>query len=325
MAIIHGCSESEKNIIQACSFSIKKHEDIDLILQKLNNQLKEKKDIFSKQLPKRINEEEEILKKFRNELSAIKRKLEEEIKSHKNILKENKKNKKWFSVLINYIQLFKLEHFPKHEEMYETENNIKQQEITLLDWKNNSLKIFNRNETELLNKIDGLNRIKVSPYYPGAVGEIKVLNELSRLDNKYQILGGLNVELDDYVSYNGEWNLKSAQMDFVIVCLKGVFLIEVKNWSSSYYNHHTDISPYEQLSRAGRVLYIFLKSELGNEVKVKNILIPIQNNIPYNQKYNFISVFDLYQFKNYIENRPDVLSDQMVKQIVNLLKPFATY
>ena len=49
-------------------------------------------------------------------------------------------------------------------------------------------------------------------------------------------------------------------MDFVVVSYRGVVLIEAKNWSSSYYGQHGGLPPHEQVDRAGRVLWICLKS-----------------------------------------------------------------
>ena len=62
----------------------------------------------------------------------------------------------------------------------------------------------------------------------------------------------LNKELKKYVTYRRKRNLKSAQMDFVIVSKRGVSVIEVKNWSSHYYRNHYGLPPHEQVDRAGR-------------------------------------------------------------------------
>ena len=54
----------------------------------------------------------------------------------------------------------------------------------------------------------------------------------------------VNLMLSRAVTYNGQRNLRSAQMEFVVVCPKGVFMIEVKNWSKSYAKSHSGFSPY---------------------------------------------------------------------------------
>lgn len=150
------------------------------------------------------------------------------------------------------------------------------------------------------------------------------------INEEYHILCGLNIELGSWHSYGGEkFNLKSAQMDFVLVSCKGIFLIEVKNWSKHYYNKSTNLSPHEQLDRGGRVLYNFLGSKLEHNVaiqrNIKKILIPIQSNIPYNPDYKFVWVLRLDEINYFISSQRDVLSDYEVKRIIAILNQFVTY
>ena len=58
---------------------------------------------------------------------------------------------------------------------------------------------------------------KKDPFYAGAKGELEVLQTLSKLDDDYHIFCEIDVELGSWISYQGERNLKSAQMDFVVV------------------------------------------------------------------------------------------------------------
>jgi len=96
--------------------------------------------------------------------------------------------------------------------------------------------------------------------HAGASGELQTLDQLSRLSDEYHILCGVNIELDRWVTYKGKRNLKSAQMDFVVVSRKGVVVIEVKNWGGQTRWRPKGISPHEQVERAGRILWITLQS-----------------------------------------------------------------
>jgi len=102
------------------------------------------------------------------------------------------------------------------------------------------------------------------PFYAGAKGELEVLQTLSKLSDDYYIFCGLDIELGRWLSYQGERNLKSAQMDFVVVSRRGVILIEVKNWSTRYLKEHDGLNPYEQTERAGKVLWAFLQTDYIN-------------------------------------------------------------
>jgi len=105
------------------------------------------------------------------------------------------------------------------------------------------------NKQRQVNKFE---KNKDNPFHAGAKGELSVIDKLSELSDDYHVLCGLNIGLDHWVTYNGKKNLRSAQMDFVVVSYKGVILIEVKNWSTRYYNEHRNISPHEQVDRARR-------------------------------------------------------------------------
>jgi len=162
-----------------------------------------------------------------------------------------------------------------------------------------------------------------NPLHAGAKGENKVIEKLSSLSDDYHVLCGVRIGLPFTVRYNGQKNLRSAQMDFVVVSKKGVFLIEVKNWSNNYVKNHDGFSPYEQTDRAGRVLWITLKRSFIN-ARVTNVLLSIQDNIQYNENYRAVFVSSLEKINGFLENREEVLSEKEVKKIVDNLKYYVT-
>ena len=121
-----------------------------------------------------------------------------------------------------------------------------------------------------------------NPLHAGTKGENKVIEELIKLDDSFHVLCGVRLGLPYYVKYKGKKTLKSAQMDIIVVCPKGVFIIEVKNWSDNYIKNNTNLSPYEQTERAGRILWISLQTVIKN-VRVTNVLLSIQGNMQYNE------------------------------------------
>ncbi len=162
-----------------------------------------------------------------------------------------------------------------------------------------------------------------NPLHAGTKGENKVIDELLKLDEHYHILCGIRIELPYYVTYNGQKNLKSAQMDLVVVCPKGVFMIEVKNWSNSYAQNYDGLNPYEQTDRAGRVLWIALQDVIKN-IRVTNVLLSLSGNIPYNQRYRAVFVSSLNRINQFLEKQQDSLSPKEVKKLVNDLKDYVT-
>ncbi|GEM_PF-2841344 len=328
MAKIYGCAESEKKTLDICPSSVKRYEDIDRIHRELNNRLKKESQDFFDKLPQKIKEEETILEMIRRDEKDTIQILDKKIKDIKDSIKIDKHNKKWFPVVFGFFQLLIQKHISKPLKIRKIKISEVKQKLFLVQWKENPEYFFNRQQSELINEIADFTKIKEDPQYSGAYGELKVLNELSKLNEEYTILCGLNIKLDKWHSYGSKVNLKSAQMDFVVVSFKGVFLIEVKNWGSDYYNQNKNFSPHEQLDRAGRVLYIFLKSELHYDVaiqrRINKILVPLKNNIPYNPNYESVLVSSLDKINDFISNRRDVLSDYEVKQIIDTIKQFVT-
>jgi hypothetical protein len=166
-------------------------------------------------------------------------------------------------------------------------------------------------------------KIIKDPFYAGAKGENKVIAQLSALSNDYHVFCGLQVLLPYAVRYNGFRNLRSAQMDFVIISKKGVYVIEVKNWSNDYVRNYDGFQPHEQVDRAGRVLWISLQHR-SIDVRVTNVLLSIQDNIQYDQNYRTVFVSSLEKINRFLENRQDVLSESEVEKIVDNLKHYVT-
>jgi len=162
-----------------------------------------------------------------------------------------------------------------------------------------------------------------NPLHAGTKGENKVIEELIKLDDTFHVLCGVRLGLSYYVKYKGKKNLKSAQMDLVVVSPKGVYMIEVKNWSDNYIKNNTNLSPYEQTERAGRVLWISLQTVVKN-VRVTNVLLSIQGNMKWNENYRSVFVSSLARINQFLEKRVDSLSEKEVKKIVKDLKGFVT-
>jgi len=153
---------------------------------------------------------------------------------------------------------------------------------------------------------------------------VRALKKLSELSDDYHILCGIRAELPHYVTYNGRKNLRSAQLDFVVISKKGIILIEVKNWSDKFYRETNKIRPHEQVDRAGRVLWIVIKTRWGwlktQTPRVTSILLSIQGNMKCDPNYKFVNVCDLDRINYFIEKRKEELTDKDVEKLVTILK-----
>ncbi len=155
--------------------------------------------------------------------------------------------------------------------------------------------------------------------HAGAKGEILALEKLSELPDDYHIFCGVNKDLGKYIRYRRRRDLKSAQMDFVVVSKRGVVLIEVKNWSTKYYKNHYGLRPHEQVDRAGRVLWIKLKSSWfrPNDPPVTSVLLSIQGTISNDANYGYVIVKNLNDINSYIQNKQEKFSEKEVKRLID--------
>jgi len=170
-----------------------------------------------------------------------------------------------------------------------------------------------------INKIDdNLDGIE----HAGAKGETLAIEKLSELPDDYHVFCGVNKDLGKYITYRRKRNLKSAQMDFVVVSKRGVVLIEVKNWSAKYYKNHYGLRPHEQVDRAGRVLWIKLKSSWfrPKDPQVTSVLLSIQGSIPADTNYGYVVVKNLNEINSYIQNKVEKFSEKEVKRLIDRVK-----
>ena len=187
----------------------------------------------------------------------------------------------------------------------------------------NRLKRWNKKR-----QINQIEKNKGSPLHRGAKGESIVLKKLSELDDDYHVLCGVRIDLGRYVTYpyRRKKNLRSAQMDFVVVSKKGVVVIEAKNWSDEFLSKNREqggLIPHEQVDRAGLVLHIELSSYLKNP-PITKVVLATHGNMQYDPNYKFVSVKDLNNINSFIQNRYERFSDEMVEGVVNRLKWYVT-
>ena len=165
---------------------------------------------------------------------------------------------------------------------------------------------------------------KIRTLRKGTHGENEVIEELLKLDDSHHVLCGVKFQLPKYVTYRGRRNFKSAQMDLVVVCERGIFMIEVKNWSNNYARTETNsLSPHEQTERAGRVLWIGLQGSVKN-VMVTNVLLSIKGNLQWDEEFRSVYVTSLTKINQFIQNREEIYYEDEVKKIVKELKGYVT-
>ena len=171
------------------------------------------------------------------------------------------------------------------------------------------------NKKRQINKFE---KNKDNLFHIGLIGENVAVETLSKLDDTYHVLCGVKIELQGWLDHKGKKNLRTAQMDIIVICPKGVFCMEVKNWSDNYVKSHDKLSPHEQTERAGKVLWAYLKA-LILDIRVTNVLLSLQGNIRYDENYRSVFVSTPEKINDFLEKQKNRLTKAQVNYLVEHL------
>ncbi|WP_440946430.1 nuclease-related domain-containing protein [Methanosarcina sp. T3] len=187
----------------------------------------------------------------------------------------------------------------------------------------------------LCESVEYIEKIKNSPEYSGAVGELKVIKNLQDLPDDYFLLNDLFLELDEYINFDGS-KLRSAQIDHMVVGPTGVFVIETKNWSSKYVQKvfsEDSYTPYDQIRRSSYLAYKYLNSlKYGNifekiyfnlaknEIKIKSVIAISGADMPH-IKGKHTYVVRTNELSSHIRRAPQVFSEEEAHEIAEKLIP----
>lgn len=170
---------------------------------------------------------------------------------------------------------------------------------------------------------------ELNPLIAGAVGENKVVNELKKLPDSFYIINDFCVEFNPPIFNRSENDrIFSIQVDHLLICRSGVYVLETKNWSEKSLQNLDLRSPVQQIQRTSYALFIALNSESdfglnshhwgSKKIPIKNIIVMI-NNVPI-EEFKHVKILKLSNLNNYLRYFDDIFSDDEVKNIFDILK-----
>lgn len=185
--------------------------------------------------------------------------------------------------------------------------------------KENDLKIRQERREQLIEEeckeiqadIYTLEQISSSPEFKGAIAELGLIENLSKLPEDFIIINDVKLLSDDAIYFDGEW-LISAQIDHIVISPSGVFVIEAKNWSKSFSENGDFFDPYQQVKRSSYLCRKFLYTKL-KDAKVRSIVahngnIPKKPDSSYAKALHFHEVYEyIYSFRKQILTKQDII------------------
>jgi len=162
----------------------------------------------------------------------------------------------------------------------------------------------------------------------GAVGENAVVSELKKLSDKYYLINDFSLNFNPPI-FNKRENdrIHSIQIDHLLICQSGIFVIETKNWSAKSIENLDLRSPVEQIRRTSFALFVFLNSDKNQglvwnhwgrkKIPIRTIIV-MTNKAP-KSDFQHVKVLPLEKLNGYIEYFDDIFSESEVENIFNYL------
>ncbi|MFV1975750.1 MAG: nuclease-related domain-containing protein [Candidatus Scalindua sp.] len=162
----------------------------------------------------------------------------------------------------------------------------------------------------------------------GAIGENSVVNELQKLSDNYYLINDFSLDFNPPI-YNKRENdrIYSIQIDHLLVCQSGVYILETKNWNTQSIESLDLRSPVEQIKRTSYALFVLLNSDsnLGltshhwgsKKIPLRNIIV-MTNKAP-KEDFQYVKVLSLNQLNGYIKYFDETFSESEAENIFNYL------
>lgn len=205
----------------------------------------------------------DILNEFNHEI----KKLEETSKQT-----IEKSNKNLFNKILYYLKIKILTNkkstLEKNlEKIIRKKTRIAEHEVTkaknkLDDYKENKKNIISTRCAESYKELDSTKEVVHGLYtlIAGAIGENSVVNELQKLSDNYYLINDFSAEFNPPIYRKKENDrIFSIQIDHLLICQSGVFLLETKNWSKQSIKNLDLRSPVEQILRTNLCVICVIK------------------------------------------------------------------
>lgn len=353
MTIVEGQIETLKSLKESLSQNgITRFNSVGEIRRFISDYDFEKHHIPNKialEFDKEIERDRETLSKetaaYADDRRRIRDEIEEQISALRTSLKQaTDRSDKWLFFKVLYVfripsitrKISRLEKNP--DAMVDKRTRLAKKSITMLE---TSIEESLENRDIIVSRrctlsLDELNRTKqvIDGLYPlvaGAIGETAVVNALQKLPDDYYLVNDFSLELDPPI-YNRRENdrIYSIQIDHLLICRAGVFLLETKNWSKSSVESLDLRSPVDQIKRASFALFVLLNSDSRHKrlalprhhwgdrkVPIKNVVVMI-NHKP-RAEFKHVKVLLLDQLIGYVQYFDQVFSQQEVESIFKSL------
>lgn len=277
------------------------------------------------------NTPNELQEKFQNEVLVIKNYIE----NHSGIKSNNLVNKAIFNLKKAY---YKIHLFVKKQTLqlkikiktYKLANELKRKKnrhLFITDFFDKAVEQHSKKSHLQLNKKFLTINNNLNLLY-GAIGELKVENELKKLSDDYILINDYYLIFPKaFYYYEEKEYIKSIQIDHLLISPAGIFVIETKNWSENSINNTDFWSPVKQVRRLGFAIYKIVSEELIHKLGRNpwgDRRIPVRNIVVFtgakpNEDFQFVRILNPNELRNYINYFKPIFSKSETEIIANYM------
>ena len=170
------------------------------------------------------------------------------------------------------------------------------------------------------------------PLVAGVIGETAVVNTLQPLSDDYYLINDFSLRFDRPI-YNRKENdrIYSIQIDHLLICKAGIFLLETKNWSKASIQNLNLRSPVKQIKRTSFALFVLLNSGSRSsgiklrrhhwgekKIPIRNLIVMIHSKPK--EEFKHVKVLSLNELIGYVEYFDQIFDGEEVKRVFDYLK-----
>jgi hypothetical protein len=155
----------------------------------------------------------------------------------------------------------------------------------------------------------------------GASGEEEVIEHLSSLPDDYHVFNDVKINFGKWIYWRkgkeGDKNIRTSQIDHLVLGPTGIFLIETKKWrTADIVNKRNDL--VYQIQRANYALWFYLKSyrHLDCDIKIRSIAVSIYGNGQWKKIDDHIYLMPTFSLPKYITYGKTVYTPETIERIV---------
>ena len=185
---------------------------------------------------------------------------------------------------------------------------------------------------QLSQKLDNTKEVIDSLYslIAGAIGENSVIKEIQKLPDNFHLFNDFSLEFDPPIYNKKEGDrIYSIQIDHLLICESGIFVLETKNWGEQSVKNSDLRSPVKQILRSSYALYVLLNSQSkyinldshhwgSKQIPVRNLI--VMTNAKPREEFKHVKVLSLKELNRYVTYFDPIFSSEEVESICNYLR-----